>query len=65
MAKPDHEALDSSQQVSAEIEITPAMIEAGVQALGDFNLTEPWSRIIEGVYLAMELERRIRLAPPL
>lgn len=41
-----------------EIEITEAMIEAGVQRLRDFCFGEPVNRIVEAVYLAMAIERQ-------
>lgn len=36
--------------------ITPAMIDAGVDRLSDFRLTENWAEIVEAVYLAMQIE---------
>jgi hypothetical protein len=41
-----------------EIEITPAMIDAGVRRLRDFHFGEPEDRIVEAVYLAMAIEQR-------
>lgn len=46
----------SMQCPSGEIEITAAMIEAGVDEMRRFQFDEPLSRIVEAVYIAMRLE---------
>ena len=40
------------------IEITPAMIEAGVDGLRSFNFGQDESQIVEVIYLRMEGRRR-------
>jgi hypothetical protein len=43
----------------AEIEITPAMIEAGVTELRHLAYGSELSEVVEAIYLMMELERRV------
>ena len=40
------------------IEITSAMVEAGIQAMRDFHFGESEAKIVEAIYLAMALERQ-------
>ena len=48
--------LSDSRQAVAEIEITPAMIEAGVVEFQEnFRLSADWRDLVSGVYLAMAL----------
>ena len=44
-------------QAGTEIEITPAMIEAGVLEAREKCLGEPLAGVVKAVYLAMEVER--------
>jgi hypothetical protein len=48
---------ESARAGAPEIEITPAMIEAGVYAARECWLGEPLSEVVRKVYLAMALER--------
>ncbi len=47
-----------------EIEITPAMIEAGVYAAREHSLGEGLEDLVVKVYLAMALEREPPPQPP-
>lgn len=40
------------------IDITPEMIAAGVSAVRDFRIGEPWERIVEAVFIAMIAEMK-------
>ena len=45
-----------SRQASVEIEVTPAMIEAGVAEFHEnFRLSANWCDLVSGIYLAMAL----------
>lgn len=44
------------KMASAGIEITPAMIEAGMDALREYHLGDDMSYVIEMVYRAMHYE---------
>jgi len=48
--------LDKDKQTSKGIEITPAMIEAGMDALREYHLGDDMSYVIEMVYRAMHHE---------
>ena len=43
---------------SDEIEITPKMIEAGVTEWRECRYGDSGARVVEAIYLAMEIERR-------
>jgi len=51
------DAMPDSEKPAPEIEITAAMIEAGVFQLREMKFGEPTARIAESIYLAMEVER--------
>ncbi len=40
------------------IQITPEMLREGVDTLCEHKFGEPWTNVVEAVYLMMELERR-------
>ena len=40
------------------IEITPKMVEAGVEELRDQSFRTPFEEVVRSVYLMMEIERR-------
>ena len=45
-----------------EIEITPAMIDAGIDALCSFHFDDPYNKVVNAVYRAMAAAGRI--GPP-
>ena len=48
--------LSDSRQAGAEIEVTPAMVEAGVAEFHEnFRLRANWCDLVSGIYLAMAL----------
>lgn len=49
---------------AAQIEITPAMIRAGLFEIGEFRFGCSMAELVEAIYLAMEIERREAPSPP-
>ncbi len=45
-----------AEEAAAEIEITPQMIAAGVDAFRSHHFGEPEARIVEAIFLAMAIE---------
>ena len=48
---------DTDRQARAEIEVTPEMVEAGIQELREYHIGQPWEEIVEAVFVAMRLEQ--------
>lgn len=59
------DSLADSRQAGAEIEITPAMIEAGVFEAREHTLGEPLAELVQRVFLAMTVERQSSTAASL
>jgi hypothetical protein len=49
---------ENRQACAIEIEITPAMIEAGIEAYCLFDSDEPGEWIVDSIYRAMERAKR-------
>ena len=49
--------IEDGDRLAQEIEVTPEMIEAGMDRLRDFRIGQRLEEIVEAVYLAMEIER--------
>ena len=57
MTKLYNDAMLDRDRPAFEIEITKKMIGAGVAAAHRFHFGEPMDRIVEDIYLMMEIER--------
>lgn len=52
------QSLHKSRQASAQIEVTPQMIEAGVEEMREHNIGDDLGYVVEVVYRAMAYESR-------